>query len=156
MKSARYRSRLLAGDFSALLQRGTRSLEPNERINRRAHRRSHAPSSIIYTSTATLSTTAGSPFYPLRAGRLTGIRANVAGAPSSSDLTFDVLFDGNSIFHTSNKPTVPQSVLFGYRSFQYDRLSWQPDTKVQVQITTIGGATGPLVVEFEYEPEYRR
>lgn len=123
-------------------------------VSRLAHRRRHTYSSLLYSSKATLSTNAGSPFFPLQAGRLVGVRLQVNGAPTG-DLTCDVLFDGVTIYHTSTKPTVPSGQLFGFMSHHQDRISFQPDTKIQVQITTVNGAAGPMHVEFLFEPEYR-
>ena len=105
---------------------------------------------LIYTSLADL--TVVTPFYPMFNGRVVGIRINVSGAPTST-FTADLLFDGNSIFPSSAKPTIASGVLFGYRSFVPDRASFQYDTKMLPEIEAAGGATGPMVMAIEYLPD---
>ena len=108
---------------------------------------------LVWTSQATLTTDAMTPFYPMFNGRIVGIRLNVAGAPSGAALTSDFLLDGVTAFPSSNKPTIPAGQLFGYRSFVTDRASFQYSTKMQFQITTISSATGPMVAAIEYLPD---
>jgi hypothetical protein len=151
----RRRSRLLTRDRRELLRRSPRLGLADPTVSRAAHRRRHTYASLVYSSKATLDTNAGTPFYPMQAGRLVGVRLQCATAPSGADLTCDILFDGSSIYHTSSKPTIPDGALFGYVSHHQDRISFQADTKIQVQITTISSAGGPLVVELLYEPEYQ-
>lgn len=122
-------------------------------INQPALRRQLVPRHLIYTSAATLTTDAGTPFYPMRGGRVTAVRLGVAGAPSGSALVCDVLLDGDSMFPTSSKPEIAAGSLFGYKAVT-DKTSFSPDSKLQVDITTISSATGPMVVEIEYVEEY--
>ena len=108
---------------------------------------------LIWTSRATLTTDAMTPFMPMFNGRIVGIRLNVAGAPSGGALISDFLLDDVTVYPSSNKPTIPDGVLFGKRSFVTDRASFQYDTKMQFQITTLNGATGPMVAAIEYLPD---
>src|SRR5205823_14894265 len=59
-------------------------------VNRRAHKQQHRPHELIYTSTKTITTSAGTPLYPVLPGRLVAVRVSVATAPTSA-LTCDVL-----------------------------------------------------------------
>jgi len=153
-QSSRYRSRLYAQQRSKLLAPGAaRGLGILPGINKTAHRYHHSYLTLVYTTTKTLNTTAGSPLNPPFAGRMASVRANCSTAPTTG-LVYDILADGVSMFHTSTKPTIPTGLLIG-NAFTPDRRSFQVDTKLQIQVTTVGGAGGPLEVTLEFEPAYK-
>src|SRR5207244_1433012 len=107
---------------------------------------------LIYTSTKTLTTNAGTPLYPVLPGRLIAVKLNVAGSPTSSTLTCDVLLNGTSMFSSlDTKPTIPAGQAYGYKQI-VSAQHWTPDNNdyLQVQLTAVGGATGPLVAILEY------
>lgn len=118
-------------------------------FNHASHRRSHMGEIRIltYTSKASLDTNAGTPIYPHVPGRLLSVRGNVSGAPSST-LTIDVLFDGSSVYTVSSKPTIASSVLYGDPAAP-DVKAFTTTTKIQVQLTDTGSATGPIVVQLK-------
>jgi len=118
-------------------------------FNYAAHRRSHMGEIKVmtYTSKATLDTNASTPIYPIVPGRIISVRLNVAGAPSST-LTCDILKDGASIYTVSSKPTIASSALYGDPAVP-DVRDFTTSTKLQVQLTATGSATGPLVVQIK-------
>lgn len=154
MKSRRYRSRLFQADISEILstRRRRRDFHTASALNFSAHRRHHTPRALIHTSKTTLVTTAQSAFKLPFSAKLIRISTNVQTAPSG-DLTYDVLADGNTIFHTSAKPTIPSGQVNGGPSLP-DRISFPAGTSFYVQITTINSAVGPMVTVFEFEPEF--
>lgn len=108
------------------------------------------PETLIYTSPADLPLTASVPFYPLRGGLITAVRANVKTAPSGDDAEVDILIDGISVFDGAYV-TIPDGSRFGKSKYPKDAVDFQADSKLQVQIIEDGGAEGPMVVAIEYE-----
>ncbi len=123
-------------------------------INKTAHGNLHRTKKLIYTSAATLVTTAGTPIYPPFSGRLIWVQLGVTTAPSIGNLTCDVLLNGVSVFATL--PTIPQSQAWGYRTAVDSIPHFSADNQnyLQVQITTINAAAGPLTCVFGFR-EYR-
>jgi len=151
--SQRYRSRLFPKSIKGTLV--LKNQAPglgSPYSNRRVHASRHRPAAWVYSSKATLDTNAGTPFYPTRGARITGVRLQVAGAPSST-LTCDVLLNGVSIFPSSDKPTIASSALYGAIAMG-DIVNVTPDDKLQVQLTATGSGTGPLVATIEYVEAY--
>ena len=113
-------------------------------FNHLAHRRSHLGQIkvLTYTSLSGLTTNAGSPIYPH-----VPVRLNVAGAPAST-LTGDVLVDGASIYTVSSKPTIASGILYGDPA-KPDVQLFTTTSKIQVQLTATGSATGPLVAQIK-------
>jgi hypothetical protein len=122
--------------------------------NEQAHvddREGQHTKSLIYTSAATLVLTAGTPFWPTLGGRIVGWRAGVAGAPSTGTFQADVLLDAVSVLD-GGYVEIASGSSYGYRRAPSDKLYIYPDSKWQVQVVAIQGATGPLTLEFVYLP----
>lgn len=144
-KSQRYRSRLFPRDLRDTLDWAR--LSPP--VNYGSHEQRHADNPLVYTSTTTLTTTAGTPLCPPFPGYITGVRGNVVSAPSGANLTFDILLNTFSIF-SGGYPTIYDGKTHG--PIVYPRNThWRLDDTMQVQIVNIGGATGPLVVHIMFE-----
>jgi hypothetical protein len=119
-------------------------------INATAHEDAHGVRVLMYTSTATLTTTAGTEIYAPFGGELSWVSASVKTAPTST-MTIDVLLDGSSVF-SSGGISIPTSQKHGYRT-PVDKLGILPiysddPTPIKVQITNVAGATGPMIVYF--------
>jgi hypothetical protein len=130
-------------------------------FNIQAHREAHLPRIMVYSSKATLSTTASSPIYPPRGGRIAAVHGNVTGT-GASDTTIDVLIGGSSIFPAAaGYPTIVagqmSTGLSGGDLFDEPRIPGDPDAlfrafeKVQIQLIATGGATGPIHVQMEVD-----
>ena len=124
-----------------------------------AHSAAHLPRILVYTSQATLVTTASTPIYPPRGGRIVAIHANVAAAPTS-DMTIDVLIAGESILNSdyvtilSGEVTTSfasSAMLFDPRIADSNLGSFKAFEKLQVQVVSISAATGPLVMQLEID-----
>lgn len=156
MRSQRSRSRLVPQDVRSLLRPTRQLVTPLAGVSRRAHVRRHGYASLVYTSGKTLTTQPSTPLWPQQGGRLAAVRLQVANAPASGDLIVDVLFDGVSIYDSdASRPRIQTGNLVGYANTNHMRRGWARDTKIQIQVVQQGAATGPLVVELLYEPEYR-
>jgi hypothetical protein len=143
----RYRSRLFPRDLKDTLD-WVRLSPP---VNIGSHEQRHGAHPLVYTSTATLSTTASTPITPPFPGSIKGVRGNVTGAPAGSNLTFDVLLNTYSIF-SGGYATIYDGTTRG--PIIYPRNThWRVDDTLQVQIVTIGAATGPLVVHIMFESD---
>jgi hypothetical protein len=120
-------------------------------FNRLAHEQAHAPRLLIYTSKATIPTTAGSRWYPIRAGKLLRAMANVQVAPTST-LTWKLLKNGTDVFTTD--PTISNESgaypIFDDPTEWIDNPIFVVGDYFQFQVSTVGGATGPFVGTLEY------
>jgi hypothetical protein len=120
-------------------------------MNSGAHDRLHAPMIFIYNTSSTLDTTAGPGLRLPRGGELTRIAGRVTGAPTG-DMSIDVLAGGTTIFGggylkiPSGEKITKEKIV--------ERPMFSEDTVFTVQINTINSATGPLVLTFEFLPEY--
>jgi len=120
-------------------------------IDQKAHDLVHGPVIITYQTANTLDTTAGPGLRLPRGGEITRVAGRVAGAPSG-DMSIDVLAGGASIFGgtylkiPSGEKITKEKIV--------TRPEFNEDTVFTVQINTINSATGPLIVTFEYLPEY--
>jgi hypothetical protein len=124
-------------------------------MNKPAHRRSHSLMWAVWQSgSATLDTNAGTKVHFPFAGRIARIHAHVQTAPTTGDMSIDILADGNSIYHTSTKIVIPQNQTYGGPSLP-DRISFQQDTEMYVKAVTIQDAVGPLRVVIGFEPEFQ-
>jgi hypothetical protein len=117
------------------------------------------PSEFTYTSKATLDLVAGVPTYPIREGQITAVQFSVAAAPSSAACILDLLIDGASVFDGASKPQIPTGSIISERlPVDTDRFTsgstFAAGSKIQVQFTQLGGATGPAVVHIEYVTEF--
>jgi hypothetical protein len=144
----RYRSR-----FSRLDIPNMHDAVLGVRFNKQQHRRHHGPSMLLYTSVPTLVVTAGSFLFMPFACKILTIKGTVQTAPAATDFVFDVLEDGQTIFHTGTAPKVLVGETEGQEA-RPDRRSFQLGTKLYVQVTTISAAGGPLIVTFCVEPGY--
>lgn len=124
-----------------------------------SHMINHKPTQTTYTSKATLGTDASTPFYLPFSGRLLEVRANVTAAPTST-MKIDVLFNGDSVFDGTNYLEIESGDLLGKglpgrmaNVIGQEQGSNSNPTKIQVQINTVAGATGPMVVYFFWEIE---
>jgi hypothetical protein len=140
-KSSRDRSRLMQVDLAGYFTR------PGPPTNVSVHSYLHRDKKLHYTSKATLDTNAGGPLYPPYSGALKWVSASVDGAPTTGNLTYDVLLNGNSVFETAAKPTIPQGQKWGYTAVPLaPHFSRDNRDYIQVQVTAINGATGPIRV----------
>lgn len=145
----RYRSR-----FSRLDIPNMHDAIVGVRFNKAQHRRHHGPSMLMYTSVPTLvAATAGSFLYVPFACKVLTVKGTVQVAPSGGDFDFDVLEDGQTVFHTSPVPKVLSGEVEGQEA-RPDRRSFQRGTKLYVKTGTLHGAGGPLVVVWCVEPGY--
>ena len=119
------------------------------RFNTPAHEAAHIPRSLMWTSSRVLSTNAGSAIYLPRPGMILAVRANVQTAPTGT-LTWTVLKNGTSIFATS--PTIGSGLKFAAVTSWIDNGVLYDDDFLQVQITTVNSAVGPMVVIFDWIP----
>jgi hypothetical protein len=126
-----------------------------EGLNRRAHARRHPYQRLIYTTKPTLDTQPSTPLYLGAGGMIVGVTVLLQQAPAA-DSTWDLLLDGYTAFHTTNKPTVVAGTGLPYSNrARPDVRAIREDTKIQVQRTTSGdGATGPAIIVIEYIPRY--
>jgi len=129
-----------------------------------AHEDHHLPRILVYTSAATLSTTASTPIRPPRGGRIVAVHLNVAGAPSGANFKHDTLIAGATIFPDGDLP----EILDGEVTSGHDSSSEVLDDPrhpgdmdgafnafdaIQSKCDTISSATGPLVVQYEIDWE---
>lgn len=128
-------------------------------FNKHAHSVNHYPKIVTYTSQATLSTDASTPLYLPFSGRLLEVHASVTVAPTST-MKVDVLFDSLSIFDGTNFVEIESGDTLGKglpgrtsTVVGQEQTGLANPTKIQVQINTVAGATGPMVVYFYMEQE---
>lgn len=120
-------------------------------VNAQRHDQLHGPMIFIYNTSSTLDTTAGPGLRLPRGGELTRISGRVTGAPTG-DMSIDVLAGGTTIFGgtylkiPSGEKITKEKIV--------DRPMFSEDTVFTVQINTINSATGPLVLTFEFLPEF--
>ncbi len=128
-------------------RRNARLLDPGPFLNQKGHEQLHAPKTIVYTSTATLSTTAGSKLRLPRGGSITRIAAVVQGTPSGAALDFDLYIDGFVVTDSPVQIAVGDTI-------SKPRIITRPDfdenSTMYLKINTVSSATGPLVVTIEY------
>ena len=123
-------------------------------FNLLAHSTAHQPRLLIYTSAATIPTTAGARLYPIRAGRLIRVVANVQTAPTST-MTWNLLKNGTSIFATA--PTISNES--GSFPVVDDITEWLDNPifvvgdYFQFIVSTVGAAGGPFVGVIEWMPD---
>ena len=120
-------------------------------LNQLGHDQVHAPMIFIYNTSSTLDTTAGPGLRLPRGGEITRISGRVAGAPSG-DMSIDVLANAVSIFG-GGYLKIPSGTKITKEKI-VDRPMFSEDTVFTVQINTINSATGPLVLTFEFLPEF--
>lgn len=121
-------------------------------VNHVAHEQLHGPSMFMYTSVPTLDLVAGTALRLPRGGEITRISGRVSGAPSGGDLKIVILANGASILGSGFLRVLDGTNVTKERTVE--RTEFNEDTRFQVQIDTLSGATGPLVVVFEYLPEF--
>lgn len=114
-----------------------------------SHSLAHEPKVFLWTSKKTLTTVSGVKLPPLRPGLIVNARASVQTAPSGN-LTWDILKNGVSIFQT--KPTILSGETVSEETPWIDNGEIVKDDTLQVQITTVNGAGGPMVVELHVAP----
>ena len=118
-------------------------------FNLPAHGLAHDPKTVLWTSKKTLTTVSGVKLPPLRPGIIVNVRASVQTAPTGT-LTWDILKNGTSIF--ASKPTILTGETISEETPWIDNGEIVKDDTLQVQITTVNGAGGPMVVELEVSP----
>jgi hypothetical protein len=96
--------------------------------------------------------------YPIREGQIVAVQFSVAAAPSSAACILDLLIDGASVFDKA-KPQIPTDSIISERlPVDTDRFTsgstFAAGSKLQVQFTQLGGATGPAVVHIEFVTEF--
>jgi len=132
---------------SVMRRRADRARQP---VNRPAHRRLHAPATIIYQTATTLDTNTGPGLRMPRAGRITRISGRVAGAPSST-MKINVLIDDFGVFQSGTFLQIQSgSKISEFKVIE--RPVFTRDSVITVDIDTIASATGPLVLTIEYVP----
>jgi len=113
------------------------------------HSFAHAPAVLVYTSKATLDTTAGSILYLQQDAVIESVQASVAGAPVSTALVWDVLIGSNSIFaNTAERPQIKAGDTLG-RLTVPSRPGWGAGQGLKAQGITLSSATGPLILTFQ-------
>ena len=143
------RSRFDFPDIREFYRRGT-TLSFNDQAHVDDREAQHARS-LVYTSTAEITTDTGTPFYPTFGGRIVGWRAGVAAAPTTAVFQTDVLLDGVSALG-GEYVEVPVGSLYGYWLPAQGKIYVYPDSRWQLKVAAVGGATGPYTVEFRYLP----
>jgi hypothetical protein len=119
-------------------------------VNENAHFAQHAPSTIVYTSKATLDTNAGTKLRLPRGGQITRVAAKVQ-TTGATDLTFNIYIDTISVTDSDVRILAGETVA---RFIIVKRPNFNQDSVFQVQLSATGGATGPLVVSVEYLPGF--
>lgn len=113
---------------------------------------------LIYTSSSSLSTTAGTRWYAPCNGEFVSIRFNVT-AIGATNTDLDMLLNGNSVFIGAGAGVLrPQLFLaeaptnrYSRKFYVFDRGTFAEDDYVQFQLNATGGATGPMVVTVEWK-----
>jgi len=109
------------------------------------------PTALIYSSAATLDTSASTPFYTPFSCEMYGVYVVVTGAPSGT-LSCDILLDGVTAFANNKARVLSTDGLVGQVQHIIDRKFIQGTssriggTKIQYQLTNTGSATGPMHV----------
>ena len=116
-------------------------------VNKNVHFAQHSPRTLLYTSTITITTSAGTPWVPTFPGQIVSVRLNVTSAPTGI-LTAALLI--NSISRAT--ATIPSGSLSGFTAWP-EGIAFALDDSIQWQITTINAAGGPLVAQAQYWPE---
>ncbi len=148
MKAANPRSRFLP-DHSALWVPREQNHGKLQPFNVLRHANEHPTTLWCYTSKATLDTVISTPWYPPQDFVIETVKANVTGAPVSTDLVWDVLIGGNSIFqNTAERPKIKAGDLDG-RVTAPSRQGLPAGSKLQCQGITLSSATGPVVITFQ-------
>ncbi len=147
MKNANPRSRFLPDDRRSLWSpASTKKVVP---FNVLRHEREHPPVLFAYTSKATLDTVISTPIYFPQDFVIESVQANVTGTPVSTDLVWDVLIGGASIFaNSAERPRIKPGDLVG-RITVPSRQGLPAGSKLQAQGVTLSSATGPLVLVFQ-------
>ncbi len=125
-------------------------------VNRVMHRYTHKPKKLLFTSASTLDTTIQPAFYPTWNARVSFVALSVVTAPTTT-LTCDVLLNGASMFSgktdgaAESLPTIPAGQNWGYK-YPPTVSRWSADNQdfIQVQVTAVGGAGGPLTAIFYF------
>lgn len=134
-------------------KRTAKFLDPVE-FNREAHDGEHDVRVLLYTTEATLVTTAGVPLYPLRGKTMLRARVSVTTAPSGAALAADILIDGNTAFSSiDSKLQVRDGEEIGDPAYFMGGRTVDAAAMVQCKIDTISSAAGPAVFEIEYIAE---
>jgi hypothetical protein len=121
--------------------------------NIKAHDRLHGPRVIIYQSKGTLDTVAGTIARFPQGGQVTRVSCKLAGAPSGGAFKVDLLIDTVSVFQSGTYLQVADGeTISKYKIIE--RPFFNENSNFRVQVNTIQGATGPMVLTIEYLPEY--
>jgi hypothetical protein len=149
VKNTINRSRFLPADKAQLWRPADSNKETNPRFNLVRHVDAHVPSLFVYTSKATLDTVISTPIHFPADVVIESVMASVTGTPVSTNLVWDVLIDGSSIFtNTAERPTIKPGDLYG-RITVPSRQGLPASSKLQCQGITLSSATGPLKIIFQ-------
>lgn len=121
---------------------------PAPGFNQIAHSESHDAFVLPYTSNATLDTVISTPIMLPFDVAIVDVWASVTGAPSATDLIWDVLIDGDSAFAATGDRIRIDAGEYVSRSHILGNVSLPFQSKLQVQGVTLSSATGPLIVYF--------
>ncbi len=123
-------------------------LEPS--WDRRGHEHDHNYKTIVYTSAATLVTTAGVPFQPSFGGTIVRVGAKLKGAPAGADFKVDVLIDTFSIFASTLLVVKDGTTRSQFKLVE--RPDFNEDSVFTIKVDTIASATGPFTLTIDYLP----
>lgn len=128
---------------------GTRDLakrwrDAGQTVNKRAHAKLHQARVMVYSSTKTLSTAAGTNMTAPFAGGITAVRISVATAPSST-MSANLLINGVA----AATATLASGSTTGYRAFP-SILHFAQDDTIAWQITATGSAGGPMIAQMYF------
>lgn len=121
----------------------------NQPFNFLQHELTHSPIVFVYTSKATLDLVISTPWYPPRDYSIQSVKLSVTGTPVATDLVWNVLVGGASIFAENlERPRIKAGDLEGRKTFP-SRQSLPEGSKLQCQGITLSAATGPLTITME-------
>jgi len=115
-------------------------------VNEKAHFEQHTPHVMVWNSKRILTTSLGTPWYHPTGGQITSIYANITGVGSTAT-TLDFYIDGVAVTDSSISITAGDLIS---KPRIIKRADFQPTSKLQVQLSATGSATGPLVLTIEY------
>lgn len=122
-------------------------------VNQQAHDHLHGPATLVYNSPTTLTTDVGPGLRMPRGGQITRISGRVAGAPSGGKLEAIINIDGVNALGTNEYLTWQD----GEKIARYKivrRPYFNEESVFTIDIQTINGATGPMIITIEYLPAY--
>lgn len=110
---------------------------------------------FTWTSSSSLTASTGTEKVVPREGGgqfgLISANVDVGNEPSGGNLELDILVDGASVF-SEGYLTILDGESQSVPKVVDGRIYFSPGSILSVQIVTVSGATGPIVVQFDYLP----